>query len=415
MIEEKNKYLIFFIVLFVATLLVALLPLPALADPGWYNADWTYRKPITIDHDKVNGTQTNFPALINLSSDADLAAKAQSNGNDILFTKDDGTTKLAHEIEEFNSSTGNLIAWINVTSLKGDEDTVLYMYYNNSKCGSQQDATAVWDTNYKGVWHLLGNTTALLPDATSNSNTGTKKAIGEPANTTSGQIDGAQVFDNGTNDYVDCGNDPSLNITDAITIEAWVKATDDPDVIISKIDNIPSGSGWGLITAHNIVPGELDFFIQENGSNYKGWGTNTALNYGKWYHVVATKDSAQNILVYVDGIQQSGNYIQKGTVTDFSNSETVKIGRDTVNSYPFNGTIDEVRISDTARSGDWINTSYNNQVNATPGTGNFIKSLGDEEERPPPVPVPEFNPVGLLAFICISSVVLAVAMLRKRK
>ena len=32
-----------------------------------------------------------------------------------------------------------------------------------------------------------------------------------------------------------------------------------------------------------------------------------------------------------------------------------------------------------------------------------------------PVPVPEFNVIGLLAFICVSSVVLAVAMLRKRR
>jgi PGF-CTERM protein len=48
-----------------------------------------------------------------------------------------------------------------------------------------------------------------------------------------------------------------------------------------------------------------------------------------------------------------------------------------------NGTIDEVRISASARSGVWINTTYNNQVNATPRTGNFIKSLGDEEALPP--------------------------------
>jgi len=33
---------------------------------------------------------------------------------------------------------------------------------------------------------------------------------------------GALQFD-GKDDYVDCGNDESLNITEAITIEAWVR------------------------------------------------------------------------------------------------------------------------------------------------------------------------------------------------
>jgi len=189
---------------------------------GWYDTNWTYRKKITIDHTKVNGTQSNFPVLINLTSDMELAAKAQDDGDDILFTSSDGTNKLAHEIELYDSSTGKLIAWVNVTSLSNTPDTVLYMYYNNSTASNQQNPTGVWDTNYKGVWHLLGNSTALLPDATSNSNTGTKLAVGRPANTASGQIDGAQVFD-GTNDYVNCGNDTSLDITDAITIEVWVK------------------------------------------------------------------------------------------------------------------------------------------------------------------------------------------------
>ena len=42
---------------------------------------------------------------------------------------------------------------------------------------------------------------------------------------TAGQIDGALSFSNGV-DYVDCGNDASLDITDAITVEAWIKPSE---------------------------------------------------------------------------------------------------------------------------------------------------------------------------------------------
>jgi MSHA biogenesis protein MshQ len=115
---------------------------PASADPGWYDAEWAYRKSITIQVSEVVGGSDlpNFPVLISFT-DTDLATDAQGNGNDILFTTStDEMTKLAHEIEEFDGGTGKLIAWVKVTSLSHDSDTVLYMYYNNSKCGSQQDA-----------------------------------------------------------------------------------------------------------------------------------------------------------------------------------------------------------------------------------------------------------------------------------
>ena len=58
--------------------------------------------------------QTDFPVVVNLASDSDLAAKAQNSptaGYDILFTSFNGTTKLSHEIERFNDSTGELGAW----------------------------------------------------------------------------------------------------------------------------------------------------------------------------------------------------------------------------------------------------------------------------------------------------------------
>jgi hypothetical protein len=52
--------------------------------------------------------------------------------------------------------------------------------------------------------------------------------------------------------------------------------------------------------------------------------------------------------------------------------------RDTGNYWT--GGLDEVRISNTDRDLDWIKTSFNNQSDATPGVGNFIKPLGDEKD-----------------------------------
>jgi hypothetical protein len=120
----------------------------------WYNAGWSYRKKITVDCTKVAADLTDFPVLVSLSSDPDLAARAQSDGDDILFTSTDGTTKLNHEIEYFNGGTGELVAWVNVPNLSSSTDTDIYMYYGNSSCGDQENAVAAWDSSFKMVQHM---------------------------------------------------------------------------------------------------------------------------------------------------------------------------------------------------------------------------------------------------------------------
>ncbi|MDO8634974.1 MAG: DUF2341 domain-containing protein, partial [Dehalococcoidia bacterium] len=139
---------------------------------GWYDQAWVYRKSITIDHTKVSADMTDFPVLINLSSDSDLASDALDNGYDILFTSSDATTKLNHEIEQFDGATGKLVAWVKVPSLSSSSDTIIYIYYGNPSSGNQQNPTGVWDSNYKAVWHL-GETTGgsgAIKDSTSNAN-----------------------------------------------------------------------------------------------------------------------------------------------------------------------------------------------------------------------------------------------------
>ncbi|HDO25293.1 MAG TPA: DUF2341 domain-containing protein, partial [Nitrospirae bacterium] len=78
--------------------------------------------------------QSDFPVLIKITNQNDpVFANAQSNGDDILFTSSDGTTRLDHEIEYYSSSaTKELDAWVRIPSLSSSSDTVIYMYYSNS-------------------------------------------------------------------------------------------------------------------------------------------------------------------------------------------------------------------------------------------------------------------------------------------
>jgi len=138
---------------------LALLSVATPAQAAWYNSSWQYRKALTIDYTRVGATLSYFPVLVSLASDTDLAADAQDDGDDILFTSSDGTTKLDHEIELFNGTTnGQLVAWVKIPSLSNAADTQIYMYYGNGSATSQQNARAVWDFGgsncSRGVWYL---------------------------------------------------------------------------------------------------------------------------------------------------------------------------------------------------------------------------------------------------------------------
>ena len=192
----------------------------------WWNCNWSYCKKITIDHTKVEADQTNFPVLINTSSDSDLAAYAQADGDDIVFIDSYNSTQYKHEIEDYDSSTGALTAWVKVPSLSSSSDTIMYIYYGNPTCSNQQNITGTWDSNFIMVQHLNESSDPLV-DSTSNYNNGTSN--GATYNSSS-KIDGGYDFDG--SDNITCGNDSSLNITSAITLEGWVK---DPPIFTEDL------------------------------------------------------------------------------------------------------------------------------------------------------------------------------------
>lgn len=141
------------------------------AAAAWYES-WPYRRKITIKESMIPGSTalTNFPVMITIT-DSQMSRHIQQNGNDILFTLGDGATKLAHEIESYNPATGALVAWVRIPSLSATADTTLYMYYGNRAATNQQNATAVWDSNYQTVYHMGQTPNDASPsvlDSTSN-------------------------------------------------------------------------------------------------------------------------------------------------------------------------------------------------------------------------------------------------------
>jgi hypothetical protein len=350
--------------------------------PSWYDLGWGYRKRITVNHTRVQANLTAFSVLISLTSDSDLASHAQSNGNDILFTSSNGVTKLSHEIEKYTSSNGELVAWVKVPSLSSSVDTDLYMYYGNPTCGSQQDKTNVWDTNFKGVWHLKEDPSGTAPqmkDTTSNGNNGTSYGTMTTSDQVAGKINGSLDFD-GSNDEIQCGNAASLRITTALTIEAWTKTSSTGAIrgIVNKQVDTSPYNGYQL---RKYSDNKFRFAIGNPSSYYAA--SDSAYTDSNWHYIVGVRRSGTNYL-YVDGVQQAQTFSQ--SITDSGNNFDIGRAYVTYTGYWWSGQIDEVRVSNTGRNASWIATCYNNQNSpstfysvGSPSTYDFVLKVANQD------------------------------------
>jgi hypothetical protein len=316
-----------------------------------FSKGWQYRKKIEINHDMVECNLTNFPVLLNIY-DNDLDQKAQLDGDDIIFMDGDGIANLlSHDIEYYDS--GNLTIWVNVTNLSSTENTTLFMYYGNPSVVEMEDSIGVWDSNYIIVHHL-SETIGTHFDSTFYGNDGINYGSTQDYN---GRIDGANNFD-GSNDWIDCGNSESLDITDAITLEAWVKRTGDGlGNYLGMISRM--GSSYNRYQLRYKTTDNVAQFFLGDSSGYTIVSSDNDLSIGEWTHLVAVWDGT-NMKLFVNGIEQTDS----GTFTGSPSLsyQTLEIGRYTDINY-YEGGIDEVRISNIGRSNCWIKTEYNNQNN----------------------------------------------------
>ena len=203
-----------------------------------------------------------------------------------------------------------------------------------------------------------GNGTTTF-DGTDNDNDGTlgdgtcDAGSGTCPAWTAGKYGTGLLFD-GENDYVEIPHSSDLDITESVTVSAWVKTN-------------AAGVYQNIVDKHdgsNIRPYELQItsanvfrFSLWDGTNYPIAEGTTEVEIGKWYHAVGIRDRAQDrVLLYIDGVLEAS---VDDTITDSVSTDTpVAIGERLRTLY-FNGLIDDVRIYNYARTPDEIRLDYN--------------------------------------------------------
>lgn len=329
-----------------------------------------FSRSITIDNTKVPNTdQTDFPVLVTgtYSYLADQAhggkAITGNHGYDITFTTTSGGVGyLKFQLVYWDSTTGFIEAWVKVPTLTTAEGYVMWLNYGNTSITTYQgDNVNTWNAGYKGVYHFGDGTTASFNDATSNAINGTNHST----TATTGQIGGALNF-NGTNQYVDYGN--NFGITGDITIELWSNATS----IVSILSKVQTASGKANPIKFGYTAGtnKMGLFLGD-GTNETVSSSTTLQSSSTWTYLAVTMSST-TYQFYFNG-NTDGSGTNGATRTDNAAVNFTLGTNSGVGSEWYAGKMDELRISTTARSADWIKTTYNNQ--SSPST---FYTLGGE-------------------------------------
>ena len=189
----------------------------------------------------------------------------------------------------------------------------------------------ITDPSLVGWWKLDADSGTVAVDWSGNGNHGTLQ--GDPQ-WVPGQVGGALAFD-GSGDYVDCGDSPSLTITGDITVMCWIKVaafTKTWETILGKGDDsyrMSRGPSDG---------DSIHFGASGTGTNLDA---NTEVTTDTWRHVAAVYDGT-NKIVYIDGAEDarlaSTGPIDTSSYNLFIGANSQQVGRN------LTGLVDDVRI-----------------------------------------------------------------------
>jgi hypothetical protein len=323
----------------------------------------------------VHDAVYNFPVYVMLTQWNFDFTQAMAGGEDIRFTKPDGT-KLAYEIEKWDPGNGIAELWVKVDTVLGDNNAQnIIMYWgatamdstpSSRSTTSLSNGAAVFDTanGFQGVWHLAESDSDTAYDATVNHYNGIP-CFSQRESSSLGNMGGFWRFFNGSGCILMPQTQASkLDIPQngIYTISAWISAAM-PDTT-SKVKVIIGGNGqYSLIMRSEEWVSRWEMVLAS-----KSLRDINPVYFGAWYYVVGVSSSAGQFF-YINGalVQSPDSAFQHPVSIPRTTGGNFAIGglycsQDSLQGCGyFNGFIGEVRFSNVIRSADWIKLCYANQ------------------------------------------------------
>ncbi len=306
----------------------------------------------------------NFPALVTLDP-ARLTGfnytdfTSPEDGADLRFADASGN-ELNYEIDTWNTNGVSLV-WVQVPAMRSDAVVTAYWGGDDTTAPAYRTNGATWFNGYIAVWHFNGSALPVT-DSTSNKNNFTN-LIGNVTLGTSpaGGVGKVAAFAGGRSCLM-AGNASSLSNMQKLTIEllAYDAVGGDSDAygILSKRQANANQTAYSLFK--NTGSMHLDIGTTSNNRTTLA----TAPTKQTWHHLATVFDGSQNlasrVLYYVNATPLTFTVAAGTPATVPASTSPLYLGildLSGTEARGWNGYMDEVRLSNVARSAAWIAAS----------------------------------------------------------
>ena len=163
----------------------------------------------------------------------------------------------------------------------------------------------------------------------------------------------------GSNQYIDCGNDTSLQITNDLTVSAWIKTTTSGNrIVLGKADAINTADRSWLMYINSGTT-DLRVFMYDTSATLFYVISPSAINDGNWHHVAFTYTPSTSLILYIDGeaVDTNTSSIPASLKNSAENFFIGKWGNYSAEMFP--GEISNVAIYNQTISAEDIKYLYN--------------------------------------------------------
>ncbi len=303
----------------------------------WYHIAVTINSAGLVTY-YINGVQSGTPALANalsgITTTNDLRIGNRSENTDYTFDGFIDEPKIYNYVRTAAQVSSDYLA-----GQSGAPSGV-----GASFGGGQQQSKS---EGLVGFWKMDETSSPSL-DSSGNSNSGTWVGT---ANDTMGNYGNAIDLD-GDSDYVSVADSASLDITNAVTISAWVNT-----------DAVARGLYQGITYKGGEGTNNWHFGINGSGKLAGGFGTGSSWDTrvstytvpNQWTNVVLVGKPNDFIKMYANGIEVYSSSLTHGLQT---NSNALFIGLGWWSTEYFDGKIDDLKIYNVVRTVDQIMKDY---------------------------------------------------------
>ncbi|MBU2099794.1 hypothetical protein KKB11_01020, partial [Candidatus Micrarchaeota archaeon] len=196
------------------------------------------------------------------------------------------------------------------------------------------------------LYHADSDSGTNLVDETGNHD-GSFKGVGEPAWTENSKFGVSALSFDGIDDYVSVADHNDLDLTGELSVEFWFYSNGWNSSYQGILAKRSVSANYGT----NVKNTAFQWYFREAGGSYQILAFSPP-SAGTWHYFLGTFKQINSTTVeakaYIDGILQEDSNLS-GNLNNTVNTDDLIIGSSTIGYEPFNGLIDEIRISNSIR------------------------------------------------------------------